>query len=121
MPGGRGRRWGQGSEGKAGQREGVAGAQGSAPCEPTRRAGRRRGGTAGRLHGAADAWRRAASGGCTLLMWTPMPRCTPAQRMQMKTPQLMDAQVGRDPAPAPPQSAQARLAGSSSRRRRAAR
>ncbi len=32
----------------------------------------------------------------TLLTCTPRPRCTPAQRMQMKTPQLMEAQVGRE-------------------------
>jgi hypothetical protein len=35
----------------------------------------------------------------------------PAQRMQMKTPVLMDAQDGREPAPPPVQSAQALFSG----------
>ena len=44
----------------------------------------------------------------------------PAQRMQMKTPVLMDAQVARLAAPPPVQSAQERFSGRSSSRRSAA-
>lgn len=40
----------------------------------------------------------------------------PAQRMHRNAPVLMDAQVGRAPAPPPVQSAHARLAGSASSR-----
>lgn len=58
--------------------------------------------------------------GRALEMCTPRPRWIPAQRMQMKTPVLMDAQLARPAAPPPEQSAQARLPGSASSARSAA-
>ena len=52
----------------------------------------------------------------TLETCVPRPRCTPAHRIQMNTPLLMEAQDARAAAPPPTQSAQYLFSGKSSNR-----